>query len=196
MSAIAAKERSPGHARSTRPARWRRVAHRDLQREAPRTSRYNRSMRVLGVDLGHKRIGLAISDEDGEFAFPAGILASRGRRRDLAALCELISERGIERAVVGLPIHMDGRRGPEAEKAERFARELGDAAHIPVETLDERWTSREAETLMRGTSGRRRRQKRSAGKVDEMAASILLRTYLARLKNISSAAARESAGTC
>ncbi|MBW2425543.1 MAG: Holliday junction resolvase RuvX [Deltaproteobacteria bacterium] len=167
-----------------------------LHQEASPASRYNQAMRVLGVDLGHKRIGLAISDEDGEFAFPAGILESRGRRRDVAALCALIGERGIQRAVVGLPIHMDGRRGPEAENAERFARELGDAAHIPVETLDERWTSREAETLMRGTSGRRRREKRGAGRVDEMAASILLRTYLARLKNVSDTAASESAGTC
>jgi putative Holliday junction resolvase len=139
-------------------------------------------MRVLGVDLGSKRIGLAISDEDGEFAFPAGVLESRGRRRDIAALRELVAERGIARAVVGLPVHMDGRRGPEAEKASEFARALSTAAGIPVETLDERWTSQEAERLMQGTSKKRRREKRSQGAVDELAASILLRTYLARME--------------
>jgi putative Holliday junction resolvase len=138
-------------------------------------------MRVLGIDLGHKRIGLALSDEGGDFAFPAGVIESRGRRRDLGALRELIVARGVTRAVVGLPIHMDGRRGPEAEKALAFARELGDSAGIPVDTLDERWTSQEAERLMRGSTKKRRREKRSQGAVDEVAASILLRTYLAQL---------------
>lgn len=137
-------------------------------------------MRVLGIDLGSKRIGLAVSDPDGEIAFPAGALECRGRKRDIAALRDLIRERGVGRAVVGLPIHMDGRRGPEAEKALGFARDLGRAAGIPVDTLDERWTSREAERLMQGTSKKRRREKRSRGGVDELAASILLRTYLAR----------------
>jgi putative Holliday junction resolvase len=137
-------------------------------------------VRVLGVDLGSKRIGLAISDEEEEFAFPAGILDSRGRKRDLAALRELIVEKQIGRAVVGLPIHMDGRRGPEAEKAIRFAADLSEAAEVPVDTLDERWTSREAERLLQPASGKRGAKRRKKGAVDEMAASIILRTYLAR----------------
>ncbi len=142
-------------------------------------------MRILGVDLGSKRIGLAISDEDGAIAFPAGVLDSRGRKRDIAALRRLIAERAIGRVVVGLPLHLDGRRGPEADAAIRFARDLADAAGIPVDTLDERWTSLEAERILdEGRSGRRggSRQKRGArsrGQVDEMAASIILRTYLA-----------------
>ena len=137
-------------------------------------------MRVLGVDLGSKRIGLAISDEEEEFAFPAGVLDSRGRRRDIGALRELITEKRIGRAVVGLPIHMDGRRGPEAEQAIRFATDLSEAAGIPVDTLDERWTSREAERLLQPAPGKRGTKRRKKGIVDEMAASIILRTYLAR----------------
>jgi putative Holliday junction resolvase len=137
-------------------------------------------VRVLGVDLGSKRIGLAISDEEEEFAFPAGILDSRGRKRDIGALRELISEKRIGRAVVGLPIHMDGRRGPEAEKAIRFATDLSEAAGIPVDTLDERWTSREAERLLQPATRKRGAQRRKKGAVDEMAASIILRTYLAQ----------------
>jgi putative Holliday junction resolvase len=137
-------------------------------------------MRFLGVDLGSKRIGLAVSDETGEIAFPAGTLQSRGRKKDIAALRTLIREREVVAAVVGLPLHLDGRRGPEAEKALEFAALLSEAAGIPVDTLDERWTSREAERLMRGTTKTRRKTKRDAGVVDEMAASILLRTYLAR----------------
>ena len=137
-------------------------------------------VRVLGVDLGSKRIGLAISDEEGEFAFPAGILDSRGPVRDIRALRELIAEKQIGRAVVGLPIHMDGRRGPEAEKAIRFATDLSEAAGIPVDTLDERWTSREAERLLQPAPGKRRIKGRKKGVIDEMAASIILRTYLAQ----------------
>ena len=139
-------------------------------------------MRVLGIDLGSKRIGLAISDEPGAIAFPAGVLECRGRRRDIAALRSLIEDRGIARAVVGLPIHMNGRRGPEAEKALTFARALHASAGIPVDTLDERWTSQEAERLMQGTGKRRRRAQRQQGVIDELAASILLRTYLAHLE--------------
>lgn len=137
------------------------------------------AMRVLGVDYGSKRIGLAVSDEDGVFAFPAGIIASRGRKKDLAALCTFISERKVGSAVVGLPIHMNGRRGPEAEKVIAFAKELSLRAGIPVETLDERWTSQEAERMMQGVSKSRRKNLRKSGAVDEAAASIILRTYLA-----------------
>ena len=137
-------------------------------------------VRVLGVDLGKKRIGLAISDEQEEFAFPAGILESRGRKKDIGALCELIREKHIGRAVVGLPIHMDGRRGPEAENAIRFATDLSQAAKIPIDTFDERWTSQEAERLLQPVSGKRGGKRRKKGAVDEMAASIILRTYLAQ----------------
>lgn len=137
-------------------------------------------MRVLGVDLGSKRIGLAISDVEGDFAFPAGILDCRGRKRDISALRKLIREKEIGRAVVGLPIHMDGRRGPEAEKAIQFATDLSEAAGIPVDTLDERWTSREAERLLQPATKKRGAKRRKKGAVDEMAASIILRTYLAQ----------------
>ena len=133
---------------------------------------------MLGVDFGSKRIGLAVSDEKGEFAFPAGTLSSRGKKKDLAALKTMIIERKVGSAVVGLPVHLYGRRGPEAEKALAFAKDLSDAAGIPVDTLDERWTSQEAERLMQGVSKKRRRTLRDAGAIDEMAASIILRTYL------------------
>jgi putative Holliday junction resolvase len=136
-------------------------------------------VRVLGVDLGSKRIGLAISDEAAAIAFPAGILDSRGRKRDIRALRELITEKQIGRAVVGLPIHMDGRRGPEAEKAIQFATDLSEATGIPVDTLDERWTSQEAERLLKHVPKKRGPDRRGKGIVDEMAASIILRTYLA-----------------
>ena len=132
-------------------------------------------MRVLGIDLGHKRIGLALSDTEGVFAFPAGTLKSGSVAQNLKALREIILKKEVGSAVVGLPRHMDGRKGPEAELAERFAQSLAKQAKIPVETLDERWTSVEAERSLReqGHGGRRARKH-----VDEVAASIILRTFL------------------
>lgn len=153
-------------------------------------------MRVLGLDLGARRIGIALSDDQAVHAFPEAVLERAGRDRDLALLGELIRERGVARAVVGLPIHMDGRRGPGAEAAERFAQDLARTAGIPVDTLDERWTSLEAERALRemGRAGRARQSRGRAkpgsiepasragrkGRVDAMAASIILRTYLER----------------
>ena len=139
-------------------------------------------MRVLGIDLGERRIGLAVSDEDGRIAFPAGSLVRKGRKSDFAALCALVAERGIGRAVVGLPLHMSGRAGPEADAARRFAAELAAAARIPVDTLDERWTSIAAERSLAET-GRRTVERRGKGVVDEVAATLLLSTYLERLQN-------------
>jgi putative Holliday junction resolvase len=137
-------------------------------------------VRILGVDLGRKRIGLAVTDEAGAIAFPSGMIDSRGRKKDVAALRAMIAERGIQRAVVGLPLHLDGRRGPEAENAVAFAAALAQAAGIRVDTLDERWTSQEAERLLEPTTRKKRDKRRAKGTVDEMAASIILTTYLAR----------------
>jgi putative Holliday junction resolvase len=136
---------------------------------------------VLGLDLGSQRIGLAVSDPEGGFAFPIGTLLSRGIERDLQALRALVEEREIVQIVVGLPLHMDGRAGPEAEAARAFARQLEEATGVPVELLDERWTTVEAERHLREVpSGRRRRKGRRSRDVDSAAATILLRTYLER----------------
>jgi putative Holliday junction resolvase len=136
---------------------------------------------VLGLDLGSRRIGLAASDPEGGFAFPIGSLISRGTEKDLQALCALVEEREIVRIVVGLPLHMDGRAGPEAEAARAFARRLGEATGLPVEMLDERWTTVEAERhLQELRSGTRRRGSRRSQDVDSVAATILLRAYLER----------------
>lgn len=143
-------------------------------------------MTVLGVDLGSKRIGLAISDESERIALPAGVLESRGRAADLVALRRLAAERGVSRVVVGLPLHMSGRAGPEAEAARAFARELADALALPVETLDERWSTVEAERTLRETGQSRR--KRRSGEADTLAATLLLRTYLERCARVGEGA--------
>jgi len=132
---------------------------------------------ILGVDLGEKRIGLAVSDSAARIAFPAGFIVSQGRPKDVAALRELVEERGIVRIVVGLPIHLDGRPSPGSQAARSFAAALGEASGVPVDLLDERWTSQAAE-LSLSESKRGRKERRDA--VDAVAATLLLRTYLER----------------
>jgi putative Holliday junction resolvase len=132
---------------------------------------------VLGVDLGEKRIGLAISDSDGSIAFPAGFVASRGRAKDLAALGGVIEERGVVRVVVGLPIHLDGQPSPGSEAARKFAEALAEATGLRVDLLDERWTSRAAERSLSESKGGRKKRREA---VDAVAATLLLRTYLER----------------
>jgi putative Holliday junction resolvase len=136
-------------------------------------------VRVLGIDLGTRRIGLSVSDEDGRIAFPAGTLERRSKRADFAALCKLVREREIGSAVVGLALHMSGRAGPEADAARAFAKDLAEAARIPVDLLDERWTSVAAHRALQ-ESGRRTVEKHGKGIVDEVAATLLLSTYLER----------------
>ena len=132
---------------------------------------------ILGVDLGEKRIGLAVSDPAGSIAFPVGFVLSHGRARDLAALREVVEERGIVRIVVGLPIHLNGRASPGSQAAQRFAQALGEETGVPVDLLDERWTTQAAElSLSESKSGRKKRREA----VDAVAATLLLRTYLER----------------
>jgi len=148
-------------------------------------------MRVLGIDLGSKRIGLARSDSGGDFAFPAGVLARKSPKHDLAELERWIAEHEIDRVVVGLPLHLDGRAGPEAQAARRFAEELASKTGLPVETLDERWTTREAERVLRETRHRSHQRKQQ---VDAVAAAIILRTYLDRRRSADADAARGGIG--
>lgn len=133
---------------------------------------------VLGLDYGGRRIGMAVSDAQRGFAFPLGCL-ERGARRepDLAALREICRERAVTRVVVGLPLHLDGRAGPEAEAARAFAGRLAAATGLPVDLLDERWTTREAERALRDAPRKRRGR---GGEVDAVAATLILRSYLAR----------------
>ncbi len=152
---------------------------------------------VLGIDYGSRRIGLAISDPEGVFAFPAGCLERRGGGQDLAALRELVEARGVVQIVVGLPIHMNGREGPEARAARAFAEALGRETGRSVDLFDERWTSREAERALQETGPRRKaapqdpaarprsgraasRRRAERGELDAAAAALLLRTWLER----------------
>lgn len=131
---------------------------------------------VLGLDLGARRIGLAVSDEAARIAFPAGHLERRGLEKDLEALAAVARERAVTRIVVGLPVRLDGRDGAGAEAARRFAKALAERTALPVDLEDERLTTAEAERALRGAPARRRRDRK--GVVDAMAAALLLRSHL------------------
>jgi putative Holliday junction resolvase len=143
---------------------------------------------ILALDYGTVRIGMAVSDAEAQFAFPAGILTSQGRERDIAALREVIAERQIRRIVVGLPLHLDGRRGDAARAAEKFANAVAEGTGLPVEMLDERWTTQEA---LRALQAAGRNQKQLRGSVDAAAAALLLQTWLARAHAARPGVARE-----
>jgi putative holliday junction resolvase len=132
-------------------------------------------MRILALDHGSKRIGVAVSDETRTIAQPLEYIPAGPFADFLARLRQLIREKEIGLILVGLPRNMDGSYGPAAEKVQTFVAALRDAVVVPVETLDERLTSAQANRVL--IQGGVRRAKRKE-KVDKMAAAILLQSYL------------------
>lgn len=133
------------------------------------------SGRVLGIDPGTVRIGLALSDPTGVIAQPLSVLTRRSPAEDMAALRKLIAEHEVERVVVGLPRMMDGRLDAAAAAAKQFGGELARVTSLPVEYWDERLTTVAAERYLVAQGKRRRRQRAD---VDRMAAALLLQSYL------------------
>ncbi len=132
-------------------------------------------MRILALDHGSKRIGVAVSDETRTIAQPLEFIPAGPFADFLARLRQLIREKEIGVILVGLPRNMDGSYGPAAEKVQTFVAALKDAVVVPVETRDERLTSAQANRVL--IQGGVRRDKRKEN-VDKMAAAILLQSYL------------------
>ncbi|GBC87653.1 Putative pre-16S rRNA nuclease [bacterium HR12] len=130
--------------------------------------------RVLGLDLGEARIGVAISDDERRLAVPLGTVRT-GAPRDLAAIAELVREHDVALVVVGHPLSLSGERGEAARKAEAFAEALREVLPVPVALHDERLTTVEAERAL-GEAGARGRRRRRA--VDRSAAAVMLQAYL------------------
>jgi putative Holliday junction resolvase len=132
-------------------------------------------MRILAIDHGSKRIGIAISDELQMIAQPLEFIPSEPFAEFLQRLKDLLREKEVELILVGMPRNMDGSYGPAALKVQAFVAALKGALTIPIETRDERLTSAQANrVLIQG--GVRRAQRKE--KVDQMAAAILLQSYL------------------
>lgn len=133
-------------------------------------------MRVLGIDLGSRRIGVAVSDPTGLLASPYEVVARSGdRAQDHRILVGLATELAVERIVIGLPLSLDGSMGPAARAVMDEVDELAATTEVPVETYDERLTTVTADRALReqGMKGRDRRKV-----VDKAAAAVLLQAWL------------------
>ena len=144
-------------------------------------------MRLLGIDYGTRRIGVAYGDEVG-VATPLPALVAKDPLRRWAGLAALLRERRVTEVVVGHPLNMDGSAGPKALEAEAFARRIGAEFGLPVHLADERLTSYEAEATI---APAKRRAARRAGLVDSRAATIILQDYLDGLAQGEGPPARE-----
>ena len=133
------------------------------------------SGRILAIDYGERRIGLALSDELGMIASGAGTIP--GDEKAVSQIAELATERGVVHIIVGMPLTLKGEVGDTARMVQRFVEKLSAAIDIPVDTLDERFTSSMAEQAIRDM-GVGRKKRRDKGKIDEIAAVILLQGYL------------------
>lgn len=131
--------------------------------------------RVLALDVGERRIGLAVSDPLGLTAQPLATYTRQNAAADLAHLQALIREQGVGRMVVGLPLSLSGKQGPQAQRVLAWVDELTRAVSVPVETVDERLTSQAAERAMLAHDVSRRKR---AAASDQVAAQLILMHYL------------------
>ena len=134
-------------------------------------------MRLLGLDVGDVRIGIAVCDSLEIAAFPVGVVRRVGSlKRDVAAVAALAVEQEAEGIVVGLPLSLDGNVGPQAQKTQGFAKALSNVLLLPLVFWDESLSSVEAEEILiaQGVSRAKRRNR-----IDQTAAAVILESYLA-----------------
>ncbi|MCX5673304.1 MAG: Holliday junction resolvase RuvX [Planctomycetota bacterium] len=132
-------------------------------------------MRILGLDLGERRVGVAISDPGGIMASPLLQFQPKGRSDLVATVARLAREQGAERVVVGMPLLPDGTRGEQARRTEAVVHALRAALPVPVAVWDERYSTSDAEEAMRHANlPPKRRQERR----DKVAAALILQAYL------------------
>jgi putative Holliday junction resolvase len=156
---------------------------------APETAKRTR---ILALDYGRARIGMALADEAARLARPLGTLERINRNEDMRRLRKLTNEHGVREIVVGLPLHMDGSHGEMAQEAARFAERLRKQIGLPVQLLDERLSSWEAERILEEEMGKKfiqrnsehatqRKKEDSRVSVDAVAAMVILREYLEQI---------------
>jgi len=129
-------------------------------------------MRSLGLDIGDKRIGVALSDPQGILASPLTIIFHQSETADIAAISDIIDQYQVEKVIAGLPRSMDGSLGKQAEKVKTFVRSLSRQIQVPLEFRDERLSTVSARRLMQDT-------KKKGGRHDDaIAAALILQMYL------------------
>jgi len=146
-------------------------------------------VRILGLDVGERRIGVAAADSEMRVALPVGVVERREPEADAAAIARLMEEQKAEALVLGLPISLNGSLGPQAQAVRDFGDQLAARLGLPVEYWDERLSTVEAQRRLAAPAGRGRQSKggRSSkgrqaprGRLDAVAASIILQSYLDR----------------
>jgi len=132
-------------------------------------------MRLLGLDMGEKRIGVALSDPEGVLARPLEAIRRRSKRQDFETIDRLVEQWDVERVVVGLPLTAEGVVGPQARRVKRYTRQLRRVLSVPIDFVDERYSTVDALEAMRtvGLSPKRQRER-----VDAAAAAVILQGYL------------------
>lgn len=132
-------------------------------------------MRILGLDVGDRRIGVALSDSLGITAQRLAVVERRGSVQDVEAVRALVEQHGVEAIVVGLPLTMRGEHGVQAKKVVIFSDALRTRTAIPVQLVDERLTTVQGERALIETGARRRTRKE---KIDQVAAQLILQQFL------------------
>ena len=133
-------------------------------------------MRALGVDLGEKRIGIAVSDSNGKVATPLQVvIRSKSIKQDHKKICDLVDEWEADIVVVGMPYSLNGSKGLAAKTVEKEVKELSSALEVPVATQDERLTTVMAakELAIQGLDSKKQRKV-----IDQVAASVILQSWL------------------
>ena len=132
-------------------------------------------MRILALDVGEKRIGVALSDPTGLLATPLTTIESKGRDSDIDEVVRLATEHEVGEIVVGLPLSMSGRRGPQAGRVDAFVRALAERTDLPLKSVDERLSSVQAERMLRESGVEPSKNK---ARIDSAAAAVVLQSYL------------------
>jgi putative holliday junction resolvase len=146
------------------------------RRPVSRVTGESKARRILAIDYGRRKIGLALSDELCLTARPLATILRVNRRTDLKRLGQICKENSVGRVIVGHPLHLSGEAGEMADEAARFAGRLRKETGIETELVDERLTSWQAQQL----AGERSSNRRKGAPLDDLAAAILLREYLER----------------
>jgi putative Holliday junction resolvase len=136
--------------------------------------------RILALDPGTKRIGVALSDELGWTAQPLETFERKSPEADAAHIKDLVRRHDVREIVMGMPVHLSGRMGPAAQSAQRFLEMIQSAVEVPVVAWDERLTTKAAEQLLIDADVSRKKRK---GAVDRVAAALLLKSYLEHLSS-------------
>src|SRR5512136_2288311 len=131
--------------------------------------------RTLALDIGEKRIGVAVGDESGTLARPLTTIVRASKRQDFERIARLVTEQSVERIVAGYPRSLSGDEGPQAQRVRRYVEALAAALPVPVELWDERYTTVEATQRLAQSS---RHRSRDRGQLDAAAAAIILQDYV------------------